>query len=168
MSETDQKTIEHKLGDMPNLPVVIHAQYLKDLSFENPHAPDSLRAGQQEKPALTVNILLDAKKIDDAQIKSLYEVVMTVQAQSKRGERVDFIVEIAYGAAVSLTDVPDDKHHPLLFIEVPRQMFPFIRNAVAQVTQGGGYAPLYLNPVDFHAMYVNRFAQQNAQAAGNA
>lgn len=168
MSDTDTKTIEHKMGGLPNLPVVIHAQYLKDLSFENPHAPNSLRAGQTDKPALDVNILLDAKKLDDEQIDSLYEVVMTVKAESKRGDRTDFIVEISYGAAVSFPNVPEDKRHPLLFIEIPRQMFPFARQAVAQLTQGGGYAPLYLNPVDFHSMYVSRFAQQQEPVAGNA
>ncbi len=164
----EQNTIEHKMGGLPNLPVVIHAQYLKDLSFENPHAPDSLRAGQSEKPALDVNILLDAKKIEDEQVPALYEVVMTIRAQSSRGERVDFIAEVSYGAAVSLSGVPEDKHHPLLFIEVPRQIFPFIRQLMAQTTQSGGYAPLYLNPVDFQSMYVSRFAEQPMRAAGNA
>jgi len=167
MSETDSKTIEYKMGGLPNLPVVIHAQYLKDLSFENPHAPESLRAGQTEKPALDVNIMLDAKKIEDEQLSSLYEVVMTIKAQSSRGARTDFIVEISYGAAVSLPDVPEDKHHPLLFIEIPRQLFPFIRQSVGQITQSGGYPPLYLNPVDFQAMYVSRFAK-DAPPAGNA
>ncbi len=166
MSE-EKQTIEHKMGNLPSLPVIIHAQYLKDLSFENPNAPNSLRAGQTEKPTLDVNILLDAKKIEDEQLTALYEVVITIRAQSGRGDRVDFIAEIAYGAAVSLNDVPDDKHHPLLFIEVPRQLFPFVRQAMAQVTQGGGYAPLFLNPVDFHAMYISRFAQE-AGVAGNA
>lgn len=166
MSNT-KETIEHKMGGLPNLPVVIHAQYLKDLSFENPNAPNSLRAGQTEKPAMDVNILLDAQKMEDDDIPHLYEIVMTVRAHSSRGERVDFIAEIAYGAVVSLKDVPEDKHHPLLFIEVPRQLFPFVRQAMAQVTQGGGFAPLYLNPVDFQSMYLSRFAQ-SAPTAGNA
>lgn len=170
MSETNEPdTREYKLGNLPNLPVVIHAQYVKDLSFENPSAPHSLRAGQDAKPALGVNIMLDAQKIEDEQLPALYEVVMSVRAESKRGERIDFIAEISYGAAISLKEVPEDKHHPLLFIEIPRQMFPFVRQAVAQMTQGGGYAPLYLNPVDFQAMYADRFAQKASQtAAGNA
>lgn len=169
MSDTDIKdTIEYKMGTMPNMPVIIHTQYVKDFSFENPHAPNSLRAGQPEKPKLDVNIMIDAQKIEDEQLKSLYEVVMTVRAQSMRGERVDFIVEMAYGAAVSLPDVPEDKHQPLLFIEIPRQIFPYIRHGIAQITQGGGYPPLFLNPVDFQAMYAARFARQNEPSAGNA
>lgn len=167
MSE-DQKTIEYKMGTMPNMPIIIHTQYVKDFSFENPNAPDSLRAGQAEKPKLDVNIMLDAKPLADENLKSLYEVVMTVRAQSMRGDRVDFIVEMAYGAAVSLPDVPEDQHHPLLFIEIPRQIFPYIRHGIAQVTQGGGYPPLFLNPVDFHAMYAARFAQQEQPVASNA
>lgn len=166
---TDQpQTKEYKFGSLPNVPVVIHAQYIKDLSFENPHAPDSLRTGNTEKPALNVNILLDAKKIEDAQLSALYEVTVSVKAESKRGQRTDYIVEMAYGAAVSLKDVPEDQHHPLLFIEVPRQLFPFIRHGVAQLTQGGGYVPLLLNPVDFMAMYVSRFGAKENDVAGHA
>jgi len=167
MSE-EKTTREYKVGTLPHLPVTVHAQYLKDLSFENPHAPHSLRAGSAEKPALNVNILLDAQKIEDPELTALYEVVMTVKAESSRGGRIDFIAEISFGAAVSLKDVPEDKHHPLLFIEVPRLMFPFVRQAMAQITQGGGYAPLYLQPVDFHAMYVSRFAEKPEAASGNA
>lgn len=168
MSDTSGETTkEYQMGTMPNLPIVIHTQYIKDLSFENPNAPESLRAGQTEKPSLDVNIMLDARKIEDEQLTALYEVVMTVRASSKRGDRTDFIAEVAYAAAVSLNDVPEDKHHPLLFIEIPRQLFPFVRLIISNVTQGGGYVPLALNPVDFGAMYKSRFAA-DAPAVGTA
>lgn len=167
MSENKQ-TQEHQVGAMPGLPVVIHAQYLKDLSFENPNAPNSLRAGRGGQPALNVNIMLDAQKIEDAELPALYEVVMTVKAHAQRENQTDFIVEVSFGVAVSLKGVDDEKHHPLLFIEVPRQIFPWVRQSVAQMTQAGGYAPLFLQPVDFQAMYVNRFAEQAPQQAANA
>lgn len=164
MSDTDQTPS----NAIPNLPVVIHVQYIKDVSFENPNAPNSLRSGQNEKPALDVNIMLDAQKLEDEHLKALYEVTVTVRAESKRGARTDFIAEMAYAAAVSLNDVPEDKHHPLLFIEVPRLLFPAVRQGIAQLTQGGGYSPLYLNPIDWAAMYVGRFGGKDTKVAGTA
>lgn len=162
------------MADMPtdpttpvqNLPVIVHAQYVRDISFENPHAPNSLRPGQ-DAPKMDVSINLDARPIDDAQIPNLYEVVLKLQARADRPDYPVFVAELQYAVTVSLPDVPENQHHPLLLVEVPKMAFPFARKILADLTQDGGYPPLLIGPVDFYGMYMSRFAKKDAAAAAN-
>ncbi len=146
-----------------NMPVVIHAQYIKDFSFENPGTPESLRGGK-DMPAMDINIGMDARKIKDEQIENLYEVVLNVRAVAKRADETVFVVELQYGVTVSLNDIPDDQHHPYLLIEIPRMAFPYARQILSDITVQGGYPPLLLNPVDFQALYMDRFSEDIAKA----
>lgn len=142
------------------LPVTIHTQYVRDISFENPNAPNSLRAGLG-MPDMDVNISMDARPLEDANLKNLYEVGLSISARARRGDDVVFIAEIVYGVTVSIEEsVPEDVFHPLLLIEIPKFAFPFARHILATVTQQGGYPPLLLNPVDFQALYMQRFGAE--------
>ncbi|MCB1783529.1 MAG: protein-export chaperone SecB [Alphaproteobacteria bacterium] len=141
------------------MPVTIHTQYVRDLSFENPNAPASFRVGAGA-PEMDVNIAMDARKLEDPEIENLYEVVLIVTATATRGEQVVFIAEMAYGVMVSIDKaVPEDQHHPILLIEIPRFAFPFCRQILSTTTSQGGYPPLLLNPVDFQALYIQRFKE---------
>jgi len=169
MADQDNKN-EEKLRDMPtgsNLPIVIHAQYIKDMSFENPNTPESLRGGP-DAPEMDVNIGMDARKLEDGDAQNLYEVALNVRAEAKRGEESVFIAELQYGMTVSLNDVPEDQHHPLLLIEIPRMAFPYARQILSDLTVQGGFPPLLLNPVDFHALYMDRFKDEIAAAQAAA
>ena len=122
---------------MQNLPLRVHAQYIRDVSFENTDA------------------------------KGIYEVALKVTVNATRDEKTVFIAEVEYGAVVELSQVPEEKHHPLLLIEVPRMMFPYVRQIMSDLTQNGGYPPLMLNPVDFGQIYMQRFAKQNTTTDKN-
>lgn len=148
------------------MPINILAQYVRDISFENPNSPESLRAGQAN-PDMDINIGMDARKLSDEDIEHLYEVVINFRAVAKRGEDPVFLVELQYGVTVALNDVPVENHHPILLIEVPRLAFPYVRQIVSDLTVQGGYPPLILNPVDFQALYMERFKDEIA-AAQNA
>lgn len=148
-----------------DLPVTVHAQYVRDISFENPSAPNSLRAGLSS-PEMDVNVSMDAREIEDDEIKNLYEVALTISATAKRDDKTFFVAEVIYGITVSVGDVvPENQHHPILFIEIPRLAFPFARQIMATITQQGGYPPVLLNPVDFQALYMERF-KDNIDASG--
>ncbi len=160
-------------------PISILAQYVRDLSFENPNTPESLRAGQGA-PEMNINIGMDARKLEDSEIPNLYEVVLSARAEATRKDQPVFIAEILYGLTVSISEsVPEENHHPILLIEVPHQAFPHVRQILSDLTMQGGYPPLLLNPVDFHGLYTQRFAGQiqerkkqleeelRASAAGN-
>lgn len=150
-------------ADAKPAPVQILAQYIKDLSFENPNAPHSLRASVSTsvKPQMDVNIILDAVKINDDRNPDLYESTLTLTVRSMREQETVFISEIAYAALVSLKNIPEQHIKPLLYIDIPQMLFPFARAIVATSVTDGGFPPVLLNPVDFRAMFVD--ANQRGQ-----
>lgn len=138
-----------------SLPIQIHAQYVKDLSFENPRAPMSLQP-QPEAPRIEVNVDVQAAKVAD---DNVYEVVLKVTASGKSGDAQLFLAELTYGGLFSLQGVPEDSLHPVLLIECPRILFPFARSIIADMTRDGGFPPLLIQPVDFAGMYRNSASQ---------
>jgi len=153
---------DEDIGTAPQAPLVIHKQYLKDLSFENPNAPGILQRSQ-EAPEMEMNILLDVQKLDHAEHEHFYEVTLTLNATAKREGQTMFLAEVIYCAAASVQGLEPQQHHPLLFIEVPNLIFPFARQIMANATQAGGFMPLQLTPVDFRNMYLQRFAQEKTK-----
>lgn len=140
-------------------PIVINAQYIKDLSFENPNAPGSLV--QQQAPQIELRVNVGARALTD----NLYEVQLSVNGTAKHEEETAFIVELSYGAVVTLNGVPEEHLQPVLLIEVPRLLFPFARAIVSDVVRDGGFPPLMLQPIDFVDLYQRQFAGNQPEAA---
>ncbi|WP_068311232.1 protein-export chaperone SecB [Polycladidibacter hongkongensis] len=133
------------------------AQYIKDLSFENPNAPASLQPGEQ--PKLDINVNVGANPVGENQ----FEVVLTLNAKANTSEQVMFAVELVYGGVFQVSGVPQEHLHPFILIECPRLLFPFARNILADTTRNGGFPPLLLDPIDFAALYRQNLAQQAAE-----
>lgn len=130
------------------LPMHVLAQYVKDLSFENPNAPQTLLPGQ---PQPQVNIGVDVQVRPAAD--DIYEVSLQLRAEAKQGDTVAFLVELSYGGLFQIVGLPQEHLRPVLMIEGPRLLFPFARAIVADATREGGYPPLMLNPIDFADLY---------------
>jgi preprotein translocase subunit SecB len=163
MSENNDIQPGEDVGEIRPTPLIVHKQYLKDLSFENPNAPGILNRIDQ-RPVMDMNIGLDVQKLEAEEHEHYYEVLIKLTATAKRVDEAMFLAEVVYGAACSIQGMDEKRHHPLLFIEVPRLIFPFARQILSMVTQNGGFMPLQLAPVDFNAMYLKRFGQgQGAQ-----
>ncbi|HEV2303599.1 MAG TPA: protein-export chaperone SecB [Stellaceae bacterium] len=138
--------------------LIVNAQYVKDLSFENPRAPQSL---MQPGGPPEVEIAVDVKARNLG--PETFEVLLTINASAKaKGEPV-FIVELAYGAVVSVKGVGEASLAGLVLVETPRVLFPFARAIIADATRDGGFPPLLINPIDF-AELMRR--NQAATAAG--
>ncbi len=144
------------VSSVDRLPVIIHAQYIRDLSFENPNAPMPLRKAAGESK-IDVDFSMDARQVEVPGYENSYEVALYVSVHAKKGEMSTFIIELEYGMMVTLQDVPADKIHPLLLIEMPNYMFPYVRAIVSDLTQQAGYLPFFLSPVNFKALYRKRF-----------
>lgn len=147
-----------------SLPIVVHAQYLKDVSFENPDTPANLRPGQNA-PAIELAINLEVRSIADEKISAFYEVTLQLRATAKRGDRNVYLANVDYAIAVSMPNIPAAQHHPTLLIEVPKLAFPFARQVLADLVQGGGYPALLLAPVDFGSLYMTQFAGPEQKSA---
>jgi preprotein translocase subunit SecB len=144
----------------PSIQVI--AQYVKDLSFENPHAPESLVSGWPA-PETSVQISLGQKHLRD----SAYECSLhfRVEAKNKQDGKMAFIIDLHYGAMVALHNVPQENVQPVLMVEVPKLLFPFVRERIAAMTSQGGYPPLYLTPISFEAIYMQEMKRLQAEKA---
>jgi preprotein translocase subunit SecB len=127
------------------------AQYIKDFSFENPNAPNSLREGTQPKIDLQLDV--NARAMEEA---GVFEVDLKINAKSERDGAVQFIIELVYSGLFGFSNIPQEAVEPLLLAECPRLLFPFARQIIASNSQAGGYPPLMLDPMDFGALYASQ------------
>jgi preprotein translocase subunit SecB len=140
----------------------ILAQYVRDLSFENPRAPDSLRI--EGKPSIDMGVELNATGRADG----LFEVDLKLSIKASTETSPVFHVELLYGGLFQLQGVSEQDIEPMLLIECPRYLFPFAREIVSGATADGGfYPPFMLDPIDFAGIYAARM-QQAAQTPGAA
>ena len=137
--------------------ILVHAQYIKDLSFENPNAPRVLIEGSTQ-PDVEITVNVGAQVIDENQ----YEVTLNLAAKASSGETTLFLVDLTYAGLVTPEGVGTDEINPLIMIEAPRLLFPFARAIISEVTRDGGFMPLNIQPVDFVSVYQHNLAQQAA------
>lgn len=149
-------------GDATEEPaLVINGQYIKDFSFEAPNTPEVFNLLQTEMP----NIQVDIDVQGEGKGENLFEVILKVRAEAQVKEDAAYICELSYAGLFSI-NVPPEHLGPVLLIECPLILFPFLRRIIADTTGDGGFAPLMLSPVDFAALYQQRVMQ--AQAAADA
>jgi len=135
----------------------ITRQYIKDFSFENPNAPGIYGAYRDEGPELKVSVDIAANPLED----NTHEVVLSLYVSAKFGETAAFIVELQYAAQATVDDnVSEDKLERALMVEVPRYLFPFLRNIIANATRDGGFPPLLLSPINFGKIHDGRRQRQ--------
>jgi len=135
----------------------ILAQYVKDLSFENPGAPNSLR-GRDKAPNISINVNVGANPLSEKE----FDVNLTLNAKASFDKDVLFNVELVYGGVFRIDGFPQEHMLPLLFIECPRLLFPFARQIIAEATRNGGFPPLMLDPIDFAQMFQQKLAEDQA------
>ena len=152
-NDTDAAAIDPNAG--PSLNVLV--QYVKDFSFENPNAPNSL-APQQTQPQISINVNVGAQPLSANE----FEVELKLEARAALGETVIFNVELLYAGLFRIQNVPEEHLHPFVLIECPRLLFPFARQILADATRNGGFPPLMLDPIDFVALYQQNIAQTAA------
>lgn len=154
-------TTENPSAPTPPLaPIVIEAQFVKDLSFENPQGIAGI-AGSQKSPSVSIDLKTSSRPLAE----NSYEVSLVIRGEAKTEEHVIFIVETTYAGIFTLNDIPEESIKPVLLIEGPRMLFPFARSIVANAARDGGFPPLMINPIDFAALYHQ---QHGDPAAGQA
>jgi preprotein translocase subunit SecB len=172
------------------MPLVVNIQYVKDMSFEVPNAPQiytQLRA----QPMVNINLDVQARRLQPNQ--NVFEVTLLIRAEAHDnptaappagGNGQDaaqpappsapgsvpatvFVAELSYAGVFTLTGLPENTVEPVLLVECPRILFPFARNILADITRDGGFPPVLLQPVDFVALWQSRRggAQPEAQAS---
>ncbi len=124
------------------------AQYVKDLSFENPNSPAVYQ--WQGQPRIDVQFNIGAQLVGD----EVHEVSLKIEVSALAADKTAFQVELVYGALFGIRNVPADQVQPFLYIEAPRLMFPFARRIISDAIRDGNFAPLLLDPIDFGQFYI--------------
>lgn len=145
----------------PPVQVKVVAQYIKDLSFENPNIEKILK-DPGDQPNLQLSINVGAKGMGP----SLYEssIDFNAQATNKHGEI--YQLELVYAGLFRIENLPEQALEPFLLVNCPSILFPFVRRLTADLTREGGFPPLLLDPFDFASLYMRR--QQELRAEANA
>ncbi len=137
---------------------LILAQYIKDLSFENPGGPQRLQQARSQ-PAIQIRVDVQGQRMGEGR----HEVTLRLEIEAKVQDQPLFLLELAYAGLFEIAHVPQESLQPLLMVECPRLIFPFARRIVADLTRDGGFPPLMLDPIDFVQLYRARVAQQQQQ-----
>jgi preprotein translocase subunit SecB len=152
-------------------PLVVNIQYVKDLSFEVPGAPQVFTR-MRAQPQVNINLDVQARRVEDG--PNLFEVMLVIRAeaheppatpagtngQTPAASSALFVAELTYAGVFTLNAVPEQQVEPLLLVECPRLLFPFARSILADVTREGGFPPVLLQPIDFVSLWHARRAQQ--------
>jgi preprotein translocase subunit SecB len=143
------------------------SQYVKDLSVENPRAPESFQWNEQ--PQLDVQFNIGARRINE----EVTEVELKISATAKSGQGTAYIVELSYCGLVGMRNMTEEQMHAFSYAEGPRILFPFARRVIADAVRDAGFAPLLLDPIDFNGLYAQQLQQQGGvpavgEPSGNA
>ncbi|MCB8879094.1 protein-export chaperone SecB [Acidisoma cellulosilytica] len=174
-----QQTPEAATAQPVAAPLVVNAQYVKDLSFEVPGAPQ-IYSVLRSAPQVAVNLDVQVKRLAEDQL--VFEVTLVARVEATKpadmpsngndGGPIVFLAELSYAGIFTLNGIPDNQVEPVLMVEGPRLLFPFARNILADVTRDGGFPPVLLGPIDFLSLWQHRRSQAaNAATAtpvGNA
>jgi preprotein translocase subunit SecB len=132
----------------PPAQIGLGAQYVKDLSFESPNAPQVFSAANNQ-PEINVGVNVHSRSLGD----HAYEALLAIKLEAKLAGKTAYIVELSYGGVFVVPAMPEDQLKLFLMVEAPRLLFPFARAIIADAVRDGGYAPLLLSPMDFMALY---------------
>jgi len=143
---------------LPQLNVV--AQYIKDFSFENPNAPQSLAVGTTP-PQIGIQINVNAKPLAENDI----EVTLKLDGKAETNGNLMFRFELEFAGVFRIQNVPQESMNAIVLIECPRLLFPFAREIIATAVRNGGFPPLLLDPVDFVGLYRNKMSEMQAAGA---
>ena len=145
----------------------ILAQFIRDVSFENPRAPASL-VGESTSLKVDRHIEIAARGREDG----LFEVDLKMVAQATREGQPVFLADVVYGGLFGLDNIPEQDISPILAVDCPRYLFPFVRQVIANLVAEGGFPPFRIDPIDFGAIYMARqqdiAAQQQAEGGGHS
>ena len=161
MSETSTNgQVANNQQQAPTL--LVNAQYLRDFSFENPRAPESLM-NQAGPPEVKIELDVKARQLNT----ELYESVVIAKIEAKQTQQTAFVIEVEYAAVVTIQNANQELVAALLLIETPRLIFPYVRNIISDATREGGFPPLMINPVDFAELHRRKTAEGQVIPAAN-
>jgi preprotein translocase subunit SecB len=160
MADQEANSGGNGAGDDSQPQVSILAQYVKDLSVENPSAPQVY--SWQVQPSLDVQFNLNVQGAGEG----VHEVSLKFDISARSENGVHFVVDLTYAGLFALRNVPDEALPPFLMIEAPRLIFPYARQVISEAVTSTGFPPLLLDPIDFASAYMAQVEAAQKQGFG--
>jgi len=133
--------------------------YVKDLSLENPGAPQSFL--MTEPPQVEVGLRTRGEQVEE----NVYECVLTITVTARTGDRTLFLVEASQAGLFRITGVPIADIQPIMGIHCPNVLFPYVRETIADAITRAGFPPVHLDPINFEMLYQQQLANLQQQPA---
>ena len=126
--------------------ITLLGQYIKDLSFENPMAPNV--PSQEINP--TINLDVNATYLD---LKNdNHEVNLKIKSTASIDKSALFIIELQY-AGVIKSEIKNEEDKKELIISGSYLLFPYARSIISNITMEGGFKPFVIQPIKFENMF---------------
>ncbi len=146
----------------PSTPTLaIEKIYVKDLSLENPGAPQSFLS--TETPNVEVGLRTRGEQVDE----NVFECVLTITVTAKAGDKTLFLVEAAQAGLFRIQGVPMADMQPIMGIHCPSVLFPYVRETIANAITRAGFPPVHLDPINFELLYQQQLAHLQQQPAAS-
>lgn len=126
--------------------ITLIGQYIKDLSFENPMAPNL--PSQNKNP--TVNLDINTTYLDLK--NNNHEVNLKVKSTASIEKDTIFVIELQYAGIIKYI-VKNDDDKKKLIISGSYLLFPYARSIISNITMEGGFKPLIIQPIEFETMF---------------
>lgn len=149
-------------GEAAPRQIIVNAQYIKDLSFENPAAPSSLLP-QDAPPKIELTVDIQAQKLQE----EVFEVSLHITAKATVEKGPLFLLDLTYAGIFTIGEIPDNQKELVLLVYCPTMIFPFARRIIADVSRDGGFPPLMIDPVDFAALYHRRVMETEKEGSAH-
>ena len=126
--------------------ITLMGQYIKDLSFENPMAPNLPPPDKNPTINLDVNTnYLDLKKDN-------HEINLKIKSTASVSKNTLFIIELQYAGLIKAT-LKNEEDKKNLIISGSYLLFPFARSIITNITTEGGFKPFVIQPIKFENMF---------------
>lgn len=154
MAETPENAGEKTA---PQEQISIQSIYVKDISFESPNVPKIF--SEKTAPKFELEMTSHIKRVAE----NTYEVALHVTATAKTEETTAFLVEVHQAGLFTLIGFAENKLSYMLNGVCPNILFPYVREMMSTLITRGGFQPLFLAPVNFEALYLQRLSQNQAE-----
>jgi preprotein translocase subunit SecB len=133
--------------------------YMKDVSFETPNSPAVLTQQLNQDVKIQIDTTVNQLESD------LYEVILAATVTARQSENTAYLAEVHQAGLFAIKGFEDAQLAAMLGAYCPNTLFPFAREAVADLVAKGGFPQLLLAPVNFDALYAEKSARMKQQAA---
>lgn len=157
------------MSEEQQTPVVLEIRklYVGDMSVEVPDAPNIFQ--QDLNPEISLGVAHEITKLPE---DNYYNVRLRLTVTAQSGEKTIYLVEADQSGIFEISGLQEVQLHHALNVYCPTVLYPYAREVISGAISRAGFPTLFLQPINFDAMYQQRLQQaaqeqQEQEAQGN-